>query len=94
MASPGLKPVLFFLALDTAKPAGGYEAALWSNRAGPTLSPEHSNIFQSIFISTTLKGNRHSANVQLKYEEEGCCTATAQGHPNCPACVPLSVSRG
>lgn len=38
MASPGLKPGLFFLALDAAKPAGGYAVAQWSNRAGPALS--------------------------------------------------------
>lgn len=49
MASPGLKPVLFFLALDTAKPAGGYAAAQWSNRAGPTLSTEHTEIHTGHF---------------------------------------------
>lgn len=49
-----LKPMLFFLALDTAKPAGGYAAAQWSNGAGPvhTNTQTHTqHTSQSVFIS-------------------------------------------
>ena len=49
MASPGLNPVLFFLALDAAKPAGGYAAAQWSNGAGPALGTEHTEIHTGHF---------------------------------------------
>lgn len=44
MASPGLKPGLFFLALVTAKPAGGYGAAQWRNRNGPRFASENTEM--------------------------------------------------
>lgn len=67
MASPSLKPVLFFLALDAAKPAGGYSAAQWSNEAGPTLSTEHTEINTGHFSIRLRLPNRigHRANVRL-----------------------------
>ncbi len=75
MASPGLKPALFFLALDTAKPSGGYAATQWSNGAGPTLSTEHKEIHRghfSIHLHLRERWNRigHSANVRLRMKRK------------------------
>lgn len=95
MASPGLNPVLFFLALDAAKPAGGYAAAQWSNGAGPALGTEHTEIHRTLWnpSSSPKCWDRigHGANVRLCTKRKDTRTVTAQGHTNRPACVPLSV---
>lgn len=49
MTSGGLKPMLFFLALDTAKHAGGCAEAQWSNGAGPSQSTKHTEMHTGHF---------------------------------------------
>lgn len=98
MASPGLKPGPFFLALVTAKPAEGHGAARCCNRTGPVFGfrkyrSAHWTFFCPSSFVKCWNRTGHSTNVQVEHEAEGHCI-TAQGCPDCPVFILLSVGRG
>lgn len=68
MASPGLKPVLFSLAVDRAKPAGGYAATQWSKRTGPCLHTKYTEILTGHF------------SIHLNFSNTGIESDTRQMH--------------
>lgn len=105
MASPGLKPVLFSLAVDTAKPAGGYAAAQWSNRTGLCLHTKYTEILTGHFsihlnfCSAEIEtGARQTHGLSMKRKDTTCCLrkATQTVWPVCPCLLakanPTSIS--